>query len=159
MAGFEYDFDGVWQARFTFGWQQRNYRGSQLRTLEGPAIEGTLTYAPTRLTTVSLNVARTIEESIRQDAVSYQRSVAAVRVDHEYLRNVILGAELRLDRREYDRPSQTATDGVVGLSAQYLLNRSMSVVGTYAYSLRLESSGGINEYDRNLIQVRLRFAL
>lgn len=159
QAGFQYDFDGVWQARLTFGWQQRNYQGARLKNLEGPAFEGTLTYAPTQLTTLSLNIARSIEESIRQDAVSYQRTTVAARLDHEYLRNVILGVELRVDRREYDSPNQTATDGQVGLTARYLLNRSMSVVGSYAYARRLESSGGINEYDRNLIQVRLRFAL
>jgi hypothetical protein len=159
LAGFEYDFDGVWQGRIAFGWRQRDYRGAALKTLEGPAVEGTLTWAPTQLTTVTFNVARTIEESIRQDAVSYNRTTGALRVDHEYLRNVILGAELRVDRREYESPKQTGTDGLVTLSTRYLLNRSMSVVGTYTFSTRLEATGGFQEYDRNLIQVRLRIAL
>ena len=159
LGGFEYDFEGVWQARVNLGWQERNYQGSRFKNLSGPAVEATVTYAPTRLTTFSLNVVQTIEESIRQDAVSYQRTGASLRVDHEYLRNVILGAELRIDRRAYEQPSQVATDGQLGLSARYLFNRSMSLVGTYAYSRRLESTGGINEYDRNIIQVRLRFAL
>ena len=35
----------------------------------------------------------------------------------------------------------------------------MSVVGSYAYYRRLEASGGILEYDRNLLQLRLRIAL
>ena len=108
---------------------------------------------------MTLNVARTIEESIRQDAVSYERTTGGIRVDHEFLRNVILGAELRADRREYDRPTATATDGVAQLSGRWLLNRSVSVSGVYEYYRRIESSGGGDEFGRNLVQVRLRIAL
>ncbi len=159
LAGFDYDFDGVWQGRIAVGWRQRKYEGDNIQTLEGPAFEGQLTWAATQLTTLRLTVSRTIEESIRQDAVSFQRTRAAIAVDHEYLRNVILGAELRGDRREYESPNQTATDAVLALSARYLLNRNMTLIGTYAYSSRLESTGGLNEYSRNLFLLRMRFAL
>ena len=179
LGGFEYDFDGVWAGRIAAGYQQREYRGPNIRTLEGPALEGRLSWSPSQLTTVTLNVARTIEESIRQDAVSYERTTGGVRVDHEFLRNVILGAEARLDRREYPagrvtivdpvtgaatatterRSGDTATDGVATLSARWLINRSLSLSGSYAYNRRIEATGGAEKYDRNLVQVRLRIAL
>lgn len=158
LVGFQYDFDGVWQGRVAVGWRQRNYDGP-IKTLEGPAIEGQLTYIPTQLTTVTLRVSRTIEESIRRDAVSYQRTTGALRVDHELLRNVILGGELRADRREYMSPNENATDGVFQFDARYLLNRNIALVGTYSHVRRLESTGGFQEFDRDLIQFRLRFAL
>jgi hypothetical protein len=160
LLGLEYDFDGVWAGRVGFGYQQRDYNSPQIKTLEGPAAEGRLSWSPTQLTTVTFNVARTIEESIRQDAVSYIRTTAGLRVDHEYLRNVLLGAEFRADRREYGGSSgQTATDGVFQLSSRWLLNRSVSLVGTYAYNRRFEATGQVETYDRNLVQVRLRVAL
>lgn len=159
LLGFEYDFDGVWAGRISVGYQRREYNSPQFKTLEGPAIEGRLSWSPTQLTTVTFNVARTLEESIRQDAVSYQRTTGGVRVDHEFLRNVILGGEVRVDRREYEQPNQTATDGVVQVSGRWLLNRSVSVTGSYAYNRRIEATGGFLEYDRNLIQLRLRVAL
>lgn len=159
LGGFEYDFDGVWAGRFGLGWQQRNYRGSQIRTLEGPAAEGRLSWSPSQLTTVTFNVARTIEESIRQDAVSYQRTTGGVRVDHEFLRNVLIGGELRVDRREYDNPSEKATDGVAQINGRWLINRSVSVSGSYAYNRRIEATGGAEKFDRNLVQLRLRIAL
>lgn len=159
LAGFEYDFDGVWAGRIGVGWQQRDYRSPLIKTLEGPAIEGRLSWSPSQLTTVTFNVARTLEESIRQNAVSYQRTTGGVRVDHEYLRNVILGAEIRADRREYDQPSETATDGVVQLNGRWLINRSVSVTGSYAYNRRIEATGSAREFARNIVQVRLRIAL
>jgi hypothetical protein len=159
LAGFDYDFDGVWQARIAVGWRQREYSGANIKSLEGPAFEGQLTWVPTRLTTVRFTVARTIEESIRLDAVSFQRTRAGITLDHEYLRNVILTADLQADRREYESPDETATDALLTLSARYLLNRNMTLIGSYAYSHRLESSGGLEEYSRNLFLLRMRFAL
>ncbi|MDB5373129.1 MAG: hypothetical protein JWP04_1771 [Belnapia sp.] len=158
LGGFEYDFDGVWQGRINVGWRQRQYSGP-IKTLEGPAVEGSLTWAPTQLTTVRFNVARTIEESIRNDAVSFQRTQAGVVVDHEYLRNIILTADTRLDRREYESPNQRATLSLTTLQARYLLNRNMQLIGSYSYIHRIEATAGFVEYSRNVLQVRLRFAL
>jgi len=159
LVGFEYDFDGVWQGRLAVGWRQRDYRGSNIKTLEGPAVEGQLTWLPTQLTTVRFFVSRTIEESIRTDAVSFQRMRGGVAVDHESLRNIILGANLSADRREYESPNQTATDALLVLSARYLLNRNMQLIGSYTYAHRVEATAGFDEYSRNLFQLRLRFAL
>lgn len=159
LAGFEYDFDGVWAARIAAGYQQRNYQDPLLKTLEGPAFEGRLSWSPTQLTTVTLNAARTIEESIRLNAVSYLRTTGGVRVDHEFLRNVLLGAEVRADRREYAGELGNATDGVVQLNGRWLVNRSVSVTGTYAFNRRIESTGVFREFDRNLFQLRVRIAL
>ena len=178
LGGFEYDFDGVWAGRINIGYQRREYNSPTIKTLEGPAAEGRLSWSPSQLTTVTFNVARSIEESIRQDAVSYQRTTAGVRVDHEFLRNVILGAEIRADRREYPagqlttaeqlangnaanqrQPGEKATDGVIQLNGRWLINRSVALTGTYAYNRRIEASGPVEKYDRNLFQVRLRIAL
>ncbi|MDN3565241.1 outer membrane beta-barrel protein [Paeniroseomonas aquatica] len=159
LGGFQYDFDGVWQARVAVGWRQREYRAANIKTLQGPAVEAVLTWAPTQLTTLRFNVNRTIEESIRADAVSFQRTQAGIGVDHEYLRNIILGADLRADRREYESPNQQVTDALATVSARYLLNRNMQLIGTYTYVRRIETSAGLDEYSRNLVQLRLRFAL
>jgi len=159
LGGFTYDFDGVWQGRIAFGWRERNYKDPTLKNFAGPAVEGQLTWPPTLLTTVRFNIARTIEESIRQDAVSYNRTSGGVGIDHELLRNVILSGDFRADYREYQSPSQTALDGIFTLTARYLVNRSLSVIGTYAYSRRFEATNGFQEYDRNLFQLRLRVAL
>ena len=159
LGGFTYDFDGVWGVRVAVGYRNRDYDDPRLKNLSGPAFEGELTWQPTLLTTVSFGARRTLEESIRADAVSYTRTQGQIRVDHEYLRNVILGAELGVDRREYDQPSQEATDGFAILSARWLINRNLALVTSYQHVRRLDASGGFEEYDRNLVQVRLRISL
>nr|WP_255574885.1 outer membrane beta-barrel protein [Caldovatus aquaticus] len=158
LTGFQYDFDGVWQARFGIGYRQRNYDSPQIKNLEGLALEGEVIWTPTLLTTVTFGVRRTVEESIALSQVSYTRSLAQLRVDHELLRNVILGAELGFDRREYETHLR-ATDMYTILSGRWLINRNMSLSASYQFLTRIEAKGGAEEYYRNLFQVRLRFAL
>lgn len=158
LVGFTYDFDGIWQARIAVGWRERSYEGN-FQNLSGPAFEGEVIWQPTLLTTVTFAGRRTIEESIRGNAVSFTRTLGQVNVDHEYLRNVILGAEVAVDRREYESPSQEATDAIGVLSARWLINRNLALVGSYQHVRRLSASAGFEEYDRNLVQLRLRIAL
>jgi hypothetical protein len=159
LGGFTYDFDGIWAARVAIGYRERDYEGAGLPNLSGPAFEGEVTWQPTTITTVSFGARRTIEESIRDNAVAYTRSRGQVRVDHEYLRNVILSAELGVDRREYEDPDEQATDGYGLLQARWLINRNLSLTGSYQHSRRLDSSTTIEDFDRNLFQLRLRIAL
>jgi len=159
LGGFTYDFDGVWAARIALGWRERDYEGPGLRNLSGPAFEGEVIWQPTLLTTVTFAARRSIEESIRGDAVAYTRTLGRVRVDHEYLRNVIFGAEIGASLSEYQDPDQEATDGFVGLSARWLINRNLALVGSWQHIRRLNATEGLDEYDRNLFQLRLRIAL
>jgi hypothetical protein len=159
LAGFTYDFDGIWAFRGALGFRERDYEGPQLPNLSGPAFEAEVTYQPTLLTTFSAGFRRTIEESIRNDAVAYTLTRGQVRVDHEYLRNVILSAELGADRREYEQPDEKALDAYGLLQARWLINRTVSLVGSYQHTRRLDATGGIEEYDRNLVLMRLRIAL
>lgn|GEM_PF-2201491 len=159
LVGFTYDFDGVWAFRAAVGYRERSYDDARLRNLSGPAFEGTVTWQPTQLTTVSASARRSIEESIRANAVSFTRTQGQLRVDHEYLRNVILSAEVGADRREYEQPDERATDGFVVVSARWLINRNLSLIASYQHVRRLDATQGFEEFDRNLFQLRLRAAL
>lgn len=158
QGGFDYDFDGVWAARLTVGYRQRDYQEPGRKSLTGPAFEGQLMWMPSQVTTATFAVSRTIEESIRENNVSYTRTLGRLTVDHEVLRNVIVTGELRAEHRDYpDRG--TVIDGIALLGAQYLLNRHMAITADYQHTERLDSPEGYREYGINEVQVRLRFAL
>jgi hypothetical protein len=159
LVGFQYDFDGIWQARGGIGYRQRSYSGSNLKNVEGPAFEGQVIWAATQLTTLSAGLRRTIEESITESGASYTLTRGNINVDHELLRNVILGGELGVTYTEYQTTNVDSTDGYALLSARWLLNRNMALTASYQFSTRFQGSSTIEEYYRNLVQVRLRFAL
>lgn len=159
LVGATYDFDGIWGFNGEIGYLRREYSGPDLKELSAPTFAGTLTWQPTLLTTFSATVRRDVRESIRGNAVSYVATTGALRVDHEYLRNVILGGEVGVEYDEYQQPDQFSTDLYAGVSARWLINRNVSLVGSYQYAWRANASAGLDEYDRNLVLVRLRVAL
>ncbi|WP_158600824.1 outer membrane beta-barrel protein [Teichococcus wenyumeiae] len=159
LAGLRYDLTGLWGFRVAVGYRQRDYEDPVLRDRSSPAFEGQLLYLPSPLTTVTLTAQRSIEESTRATNVSYTRTLVRLNVDHELLRNVIVSAELRGERRNYDRPDESVTDAVGILSAQVFFNRRVSMLASYQRYERLQASAGIQEFDQNLFLLRLRFTL
>ena len=159
LVGFVYDFDGIYQASIGVGWARREYRDSSRRTIEGLGIDARFVWLPSQLTTVTLAVRRGVDDSVRSGGEGFLRTLGSVRVDHELQRNIIIGAGLSVERREYSNPSQRATDAVMGVSAQWLINRNMSLIASYQHVRRFDTSAGVQEYDQNLAFLRLRFSL
>jgi len=159
QGGAQYDVDGLWQGRLLLGYRRRDYEQAGLKPLSGPAFEGQVILTPSQLATVTVAVQRSIEESIRQDSVSYTLTSARATLDYEVLRNVIVTVGTRVERREYPDDVGTVTDAIGLLEARWMLNRSMTLVGTFQHTERLSAPSGIQEYGRNQVMLRLRFAL
>jgi hypothetical protein len=158
QAGLNYDLTGLWKARFLVGYRNRDYDEPGLKSLSGPAFEAQVTYLPTHLTTLNLTIQRTIEESIRVASVSYTRTAARLTVDHELLRNVILTGEIRAEQRKYQRDGEVS-DFIGLVQTRVMLNRRISLIGSYQHTERLKAPAGVSEYGRNQVQLRLRIAL
>jgi hypothetical protein len=159
LVGFVYDFDGIYQASVGIGWARREYRDSSRRTLEGIGIDARLVYLPSQLTTVTLAVRRGVDDSVRSGGEGFLRTLGSLRVDHELQRDIILGAGASVERREYSTPSQRATDAVFNVSAQWLINRNLSMIASYQHVRRFDTTNGVQEYDQNLAFLRLRVSL
>ncbi|MBC9206167.1 outer membrane beta-barrel protein [Roseomonas aerophila] len=159
QGGAQYDVDGLWQARLLLGYRRRDYEQAGLKPLSGPAFEGQVVLTPSQLATVTVAIQRSIEESIRQDSVSYTRTSARAALDYEMLRNLIVTVGTRVERRDYPEDVGTVTDAIGVLEARWMLNRSMTLIGTFQHTERLSAPAGIQEYGRNQVLIRLRFAL
>jgi hypothetical protein len=159
LVGFRYDFDGIWAARIAIGYARRDYSGAQFKPLETPAIDIAVTWNVTPLTTISFTAGRAIRESIRTNTASYVSDYAVLRADHELYRNIILSASAGLNGQDYQQPSESALDGILRASAAWLVNRHLAVTLDYQYTHRLSRSGGLPEFDENVVFLRLRAAL
>ena len=124
---------------FAAGYMWQNYE-TPLRSVRGVYAEADARWYPTELTTVSARLARDVSEAgaILTSGVIATR--AAARVDHEYLRNVILsaGSELEwyrfpfLDRRDFRY--------TLDVTGRYRMNRRMELNGRLSY-LKQSSNG------------------
>lgn len=159
LVGFRYDFDGIWAARIAVGYARREYAGSQFKPLDSPAIDVNVTWNPTPITTVSFSASRSIQESIRSTVASYVSTYAQARVDHELYRNVVISGLAGVNGAEYQEPSERATDLVLGVSVNWLINRNLAMTLDYRYVNRFQHSGGLEGYDQNVAILRLRAAI
>ncbi|WP_159993425.1 outer membrane beta-barrel protein [Roseomonas sp. 18066] len=159
QGGIRYDANGLVRVRLLAGYRNRDYEEPGRKALSGPAFEGEVSYAASQLTTITVTAQRSIEESIRESSVSYTRTAARLRVDHELLRNVIVSGEIRGERRKYPQDGGTVSDGIALAEARYLITRNLALVATYQHTERLEAPEGIREYGRDQVMLRLRMAL
>ncbi len=139
--------------------RERDDKGARFENLSGPALEGTLTWAPTLLATVQFTIATAIEGSTRVASTGFRRTNGGMRVDHELLRNVIPTGDAQIARRDFQNPDQSVTERILTLGARWLINRNLALHASDACANRFQASGTIPEWDRHLVQVRLRLAL
>ncbi len=169
--GFERDSNG-WGARggldvnFTdllfgeafVGYRTEYFDDSEFDTESGVNFGVGLTWLPTLLTTVALTGGSDFEPTTNDDASSNFQTSVGLRVDHELLRNVLIGAEAGYVRSDFENTDVTDNRFDVGADITYLINRHFSVGAAYGFTTR-DSDDEEDEFDRNLFTVRLRAQL
>lgn len=154
VGGAAVDLTGLLFGDFFAGIRQRYFEDSRFETITGPVVGSKLTWVPTGLTTVTMQIDSQIIESTGANTSGYNSTGIGVGVDHELLRNLILygGVGFRYDDFEgIDRTDKFIT-GTVG--ADYLWNRYLSLGARYTYSGRDSDAPG-SDYSRNLISLIL----
>ena len=135
LTGVSLDLASKIRGSIGVGYIQRNYHAPIYIDLSGLALKAKLEYFPTQLTTVSLAARREIEDAIFAGTGGYFNTGAAVRVDHELLRNFLLniGTDYELDN--YRGISAKATVLKVSGGADYLVNHlfGLNIAVNYAH--------------------------
>jgi hypothetical protein len=169
--GFERDSNG-WGARggvdvnFTdllfgevfAGYREQHFDDSEFSTKGGVSYGVNLTWLPTRLTTVTLTGGSDFEPTTNEDSSSNFQTTIGARVDHELLRNVLIGAEAGYIRNDFQNTDRTENRYDAGADITYLINRHFSVGAAYGFTKR-DSDDEDAEFDRNLFTLRVRAQL
>jgi hypothetical protein len=127
---------------------------------EGVAVAASLEWYVTQLTTITVTGRHDADDHISADFGSpYITEQVGVRVDHELLRNVILGAGVEAGNRTYavDREDEFVNAEV---GADYFLNRRVALRARYEYD-ESESTGfdAGRSFDASTISLGLRVRL
>ena len=158
LLGANHEFSPLLLGRVALGYLERRYESAALAPLSGFAFDAELLYSPTRRLALTLGARRSIQESIRTDAVGYVRTTARVAADVEVWRNLALAGELRAELRDYGQAGGTGTDGVAQVEGRLLVNRHATLVATLRYTERFEAPLNLGEYEQVLAALRLRLA-
>ncbi len=154
VAGIRIDFGGITFGDFFVGYQQRSYDDRRLADNSGFTAGADLTWNPTALTTVVGTLTNTIEETTVTGSSGTLSTAGAIRVDHELLRNLLLGGKVSLDRVDFRGVGRTDNTLGAGVSARYMVNRNINISASYQYRNRFSDVDTV-EFDQNVLSVSL----
>jgi hypothetical protein len=138
LTGVSFEFTDLLRGEVALGYVSQNYRRAPIPNFSGLGGRIRLEYYPTRLTGVRLDASRAIREAGNPLAPSYVRTRAALTVDHELYRRLVVSASADYERNRYRLPSRTEQRWHAGLSARYLVSRHVTLFTRFDH-LRVSS--------------------
>jgi hypothetical protein len=142
LGGFDYDADGVIRYRALIGYEVRSFQNAQFKTIQAPIFEASAIWTPTGLTTVTGTVGRLIQAASATSSSTFTETYAQLRVDHEYLPNVLLRADIGAYYADYSAGGGNQAYYTAGVGITYLLNRNMQVAASYDFTGRQSNGNG-----------------
>jgi len=147
LAGVTLNGD-LFRGELSAGYFRREFKG--LPSFDGLAVAGNLNWFATELTTITINARRDANAEIGlTSGFPYVTTEVGVRADHELLRNVILHAEYRRGKREYDTIDRNDNYSQIGVGADYVLNRHAAIRLRFDH-FEDDSSGAAAYHDYNV---------
>ena len=136
------------------GYLAQRFNDTAFSNIDGATFGAQLEWNPTQLTTLRLDIRRTIEETTLIGASSFTNSRFNLGVDHELLRNVIVSLDGFYENDKYN--GAVRTDNIFGVSigVAYLVNRNFEFNVGYAFTKRQSNQGGLGYSNQ-----ALRFAI
>ncbi|MBX3493976.1 MAG: outer membrane beta-barrel protein [Parvibaculum sp.] len=158
VGGADFRLTNLAQGGVFIGYQEQEYDDPALFNISGLAFGANVDWFVTPLTTVRFDAASTVEETTTPGASGYMDQSVGLRIDHELMRNVIVGARASYANQDYEGVARSDDVVRAGLGVDYLINRNFSVGLGYDYTDRDSNVPGL-DYTRNEFGLTLKAAL
>lgn len=138
------------------GQYRQNYEQTGVDSSGGLNFGADLSWNPTRLSTLHVLARREVEESTQPGASGYLSTTAALELEHELLRNLLLVAGSRLTQRDYDGIERQETLWQHSFGANYLANRHVQL-RLQVYYRDQDASGGGRRFTQKVVEQGIVF--
>jgi len=163
LAGVNYDANSVWRYRLLGGMEYRQAASSAVASETTPIAEAEITWLPSGQTTVRATATRGIEDAAQAGLSTYTYSSAQLRVDHEYLRDVLLNASATLRQATFNQTGGQQLGIGFNAGVTWLINRTLRLSLTSDYAdvrnAHLPADTVAGDYTRTLTLLTLRVGL
>lgn len=153
-VGGDVDITGILFGEARVGYLRREFDDDALDSVSGPGGLAKLTWNITGLTSLIFEASSAVVETTQGGASANLQTNAAAEVQHELLRNLLLNGRLGYTRDDFQGIDRTDNTFRVRAGARYLLNRNLSIDGSYEFATRNSDVNGA-DYDRHLVRVGL----
>jgi hypothetical protein len=155
LGGTTIDLTGVLVGEIGLGVFQDEFEEPTRDSVTGFALEIELDWNVTELTSIRARASNESEATTVGGASNLVTTLAGLEVQHELMRNVLIGADAYVQREDFDGISRTDDTYGAGLEVQYLVNRYFSVFAEYDHETQ-ESDVAAADYAINVVMVGIR---
>jgi hypothetical protein len=134
LAGIADDAPGLWQIRLLAGAATR--QAVIGKPITAPVLEASVSWMPGDLDSLSLSLAREIDDPDQVTAAGYTLTQADFTLAHEYLRNVIFTYSAEVSKAVYFDQPLVETLFNTQAAVNWHLNRALALNATYAFNDR-----------------------
>lgn len=152
--GTEVDITALLFGEAFVGFRQQFFDEDDFDTEDGISFGVDLTWNPTTLTTLALTGGADFEPTRQTGSSSNFESTIGLSIDHELLRNVLVGASAEYERDEFEEIDRIDNTIIVGASTTYLINRYLGLQGAYTFEDR-SSDLANEEFTRNIFTISI----
>ena len=149
--GTTFDLTRLIRGHVEIGYLEQDYTSHLFKAVTGPAVNASVEYFVTPLTTITGSINRQVVDAADPVASSLLSTITSIQVDHELLRNVILSGRAGYENASYSGIQRTDDRETVSVSATYLLNRRVGI--TAMYSFLNENSSGVARIPNYVVNV------
>ena len=155
LVGIDTEVTRLVHLNLDVGFVANDYEDSRFDDSIDLIFGGEAVWYVTAMTTLKARAERRDLASTQPDTSSKTRTSVGFEVQHELRRNVLLGGEARYINDDFREIERTDDRAQVDLSAEYLLNRYLSVAADYRFEQRWSDLDGA-DYTRNLVTLGLK---
>lgn len=155
LGGAGIDITGILFGEIGAGVFYDEFESSARDEVTGFALSAALDWNVTELTTLRARASNESEATNVGGASTLVTTEAAIAVEHELMRNVLIGADAYFQMEDFQGISRTDETYGGGLEVQYLVNSYFSVFAEYQHETQDSDAAG-NDYSINVVLVGLR---
>lgn len=155
LGGAAIDITGVMVGEVGAGVFYDEFESSTRDEVTGFALSAGIDWNVTELTTLSARASNQSEATTVGGASTLVTTEAGLAVEHELMRNVLLGADAYYQIEDFQGISRTDDTFGGGLEVRYLVNNYVSVFAEYLHETQDSDVAG-NDYSKNVVLVGLR---
>lgn len=158
VGGADFRLTNLAQGGVYVGYQSQEFDDPTLSDIDGLAYGANIDWYVTSLTTIRLEAASTIEETITVGASGFTDSSVGLRIDHELMRNIIIGGNASFSNQDFEGVVRDDDTIRAGVGVDYLLNNNFSLRLGYNYTNR-DSTVSTLDFTRNEVGLTLNVGL
>lgn len=155
LAGMGVDLTGQLVGEIGIGLFQTDYDDDGLNDFLGLGLRGDLLWSLSPRTLLAASVSREDVGTVLAGATTQIQTDFGLRLEQEVRHDLLITAGLNLSQSEYEGVSRDLTTVSGGITAEFFLNRVLSVTLSADYSTRFADLRE-DEYDRLLLTIGLR---